>query len=496
MSDVVVLGGGAAGSVLAARLSEDAGRMVTLVEAGPDYGPPDSGRWPAEMLDARAIPDSHDWRDDQGTLAIARVIGGCSAHNLCFWIHPPDADYDEWAQLTGDDGWSAAGMRRFVARVERVMPRRHDTGADLSPWLQSCRAAADATGLGAVPDINDHRHPEGLGPMPLNARGTTRFNAAFAYLDAARARPNLTVLGDTLVSRLELDGPRVRAAVVRRGGAELRLDADTFVVAGGSYGSPAILMRSGIGPQAELRRHGIPVRLDLPVGEHLRDHLQTRIRVMPTAGLERRLAEHRDRGLGFACQGLARAISSQSEDGIFDAHLLVIAAPAEGGFVIGLNAALLKPRWTGTVRLRSADPEHLPVVTAQDVSDPADATALAGTVERCHALLEAVRGEWTGPVTADGAVAPYYHPVGTCAMGVPGDRVSVTDAAGRVHGVENLHVADASLMPSVPRANTHLPTLAVAERIAALLRGETRQARHAVTIQLEDGPRTRPSSPA
>lgn len=485
---VLILGGGTAGCVLAARLSEDPDRSVCLVEAGPDYGLHDDGAWPAELLDGREVPDSHDWRDDAGALMVARVIGGCSAHNLCFWIHPAAADWDEWASASGDSGWSGSAMSAYVDRVESVMPLRRSNSGEVNPWLQTCIDAATEIGLGALEDVNDHRHDTGLGPMPLNAVGTTRWNSAFAYLDAARGRSNLEILANSLVERVELSGDRAVGATVRHDGSQTLLRAERIVLTAGSYGSPAVLMRSGIGSEVELGRHGIAVAADLPVGRRLRDHFSVRLRLAPSAGMQARISEHAAGGLTFFSQGIARARSSQVGAGPWDLHLMVgLTTAAEGGFpersghVLGLNAAVVRPEWTGTVTLRSGDPAHLPLVTPQNLNSNRDMAAILDGVELCHELIrsKAADGTWQEQLAPDpglsgdalreycaAVVGPYFHPVGTCAMGRPGDGRSVVDACGRVHGFDNLHVADASIMPTIPRANTNLPVLAVAERIA------------------------------
>jgi choline dehydrogenase len=489
--DVLVLGGGTAGSVLAARLSEDQDRSVCLVEAGPDYGSHGDGAWPSELLDGRERPDTHDWRDETGPLMVARVISGCSAHNLCLWIHPAAADWEEWVRASGDNGWSPAAMRAQIDRVESVMPLRKFTVAELNPWLRTCMDAAAEIGLGVLDDVNDHRYDTGLGPTPLNAVGTTRWNAAFAYLDAARSRPNLTILADSLVERVELSGDRAVGALVSNSSSRVVLKGGRVILTAGSYGSPAVLMRSGIGPQSELARHGIPLAADLPVGQRLRDHLMVRMRFAPTAAMQDRIDEHATSGLTFFSQGMARARSSQVGDGPWDLHLMVgLVAAEKGGFperaghLLGLYAALVKPEWTGAVTLRSRDPAQLPLVTPQDLGCERDMVAILDGIELCGELIrsEAARGAWQEQLVPDpalagdalrdhcaGAVAPYFHPVGSCAIGRPGDGQSVVDATGRVHGFQNLYVADASIMPTIPRANTNLPVLAAAERIAELL---------------------------
>jgi choline dehydrogenase len=489
--DVLIVGGGTAGCVLAARLSESGGRSVCLLEGGPDYGPQNSGAWPSELLDGREGPDTHDWRDADRTMPVARVIGGCSAHNLCFWIHPAAADWDAWAAASGDGGWSAESMRTYIARAESAMPLRHFRGEEINPWLTTCIAAADEVGLGALKDVNDHRYATGLGPMPLNAVGTTRWNAAFAYLDLARGRPNLDVIADAMVERLELGRERAAGVRVRRNGSRSVIRARRVIVCAGTYGSPALLLRSGVGPEAELARHAIKAAAVLPVGERLRDHFSVALRLAPTASMQKRIDEHAASGLTFFSQGIGRACSSQARDGLWDLHLMVGLVPAEkGGFpersghVLGLNAALVSPDWTGSVTLYSTDPADLPLVTPQDLGCERDASAIADGVALCGDLIvaTAARGAWQERLTPEQGLSggglrehcarslrPYFHPVGTCAMGPADDGVSVVDASGRVHAFENLYVADASVMPVIPRANTNLPVLAAAERIADLL---------------------------
>ncbi len=245
--DVLVLGGGTAGSVLAARLSENPERTVCLVEAGPDYGPYADGRWPDDMLDARRLAFSHAWetdREDRSQLR-ARILGGCSAHNACVVIEGAPADYDEWG-----DGWTYDEIRPHLQRAREQLRTRPTAPAELTPWH---RAFADA-----APDAIPH---------DVNAVGMVRWNAAFAYLDPARSRPNLTILADVLVDRVLLDGARATGASTSAG----EIDAETVVLTAGAYGSPAILLRSGIGPE-----HG------LPVGEGLCDHVGVGLGFEPT----------------------------------------------------------------------------------------------------------------------------------------------------------------------------------------------------------------------
>jgi choline dehydrogenase len=213
--DVLVLGGGSAGCVLAARLSEDEGRTVCLVEAGPDYGAPDA--WPDELLDPGGIPDSHQW--DPGecpfTPLRAKVLGGCSTHNACL--------------LVWDDQLAELEPYRQKA-LATIAPEPFFYSEDeLSPWFSAVATAAEARGLDVARG-------------PFNIRGVVRWNAAFAYLEPARSRPNLTIRPNALAERVLFDGSRSIGAVVD--GEEIR--ADVVVVSGGAVGSPRILLRSGI----------------------------------------------------------------------------------------------------------------------------------------------------------------------------------------------------------------------------------------------------------
>jgi choline dehydrogenase len=422
--DVLILGGGSAGCVLAARLSEDADRSVCLVEAGPDYGPFGADRWPAEILDARNIPSTHDWEaatDERGT-ARAKIIGGCSAHNACLVLRGTEADYDEWG-----DGWSGAELAPYLDRAEAELQTQPAVADDAPPWHAATIEAGHSLGFQA-------------GPYRANAIDGVRWNAAFAYLDVARPRPNLTIRPGAHVDRLLLRGGRAAGAVLA-GGEELR--ARTVVLACGTYGSPAVLLRSGIGPG---------LRVDLPVGENLIDH--------PGVGVEWEAAADLTAPDGQASYGLL----------VPEPGLQLVPWASQPGSC-GLLTFLMKPRSSGRLTLQSDDPLAPPLIAHSHLSDERDigpivrAVGLARQVaatEPVASLIarEAVPGEMGVDQYVRENVRGYYHPVGTCATG------SVVDGQLRVHGVENLVVADASVMPTIPSANTHLTVLAIAERAA------------------------------
>jgi choline dehydrogenase len=437
---VVVVGGGSAGCVVAARLSES-GRRTCLVEAGPDYGPYSAGRWPADMLDARQLAFSHSWetdREDRSQLR-ARIIGGCSAHNACIMLPGAAADYDEWGH-----GWSHEVIRPYLARVESKMRVRRVAPEELSPWHRAFAAAADDAIL-----------------HPVNAVGTARWNAAFGYLDPVRGLDRLTILADTLVDRVVLEGDRAAGVVTTAG--ELR--AEAVVVAAGAYGSPGILLRSGIGPER-----------GLPVGDGLCDHVGVGFGFAGTERLQGEVAEFERSHPLFMAQVTIPLSTSVCAPGVCDVFFFPgLERTGTNAYEASVAVFAMKPASRGSVRLNSRDARAPLAIDHGFLSDPRDADVLAEGVDALRRLTAA------DPIQAyaDREIRPgpevpahdhvratargFFHPVGTCAIG------RVVDGNGRVYGIDGLFVADASIMPTIPRANTHLSTLAVAERMAELI---------------------------
>ncbi|WP_168713560.1 GMC oxidoreductase [Streptomyces sp. A0642] len=486
--DVVVLGGGVAGCVLASRLSEDRGRSVCLVEAGPDYGP-DPGGWPARTLDARALPREDVWERNVPVHRFrGRVIGGSSCVNGCWNTWGSAADHDEW-ERAGGPRWSSAAMEPYRAAAVRRMGLRTVPDRELSPWSRAALEAARELGHREV-DMG-LPGPPGHGLPLINSVDGRRWNAALAYLDAdTRRRPNLTVLGDSVADRLVLHGGRVEGVVVRADGVPRTLRAGLYVVASGAFGSPALLLRSGVGPADQLRDTGIDPAVDLPgVGENLIDQPGVFLPLVPTPELDAALAEKEHAGELYVNRVLVRAASEHAPENGWDLHILPSAGPPlfgslpPGRYEAGVSAFLVKPVSRGRVRLRSAGPDESPAIDPAFLSDPegrdmavlrsglATARRFAGSaaLRGLAALPEGPPAHELPEAELRARLGTYWHPVGTCAMGPASDPTAVVDGEGRVRGVANLRVADASVLPTVPAANTQLPVLAVAEMLAAAM---------------------------
>ena len=488
--DVLVVGGGSGGCVVAGRLAAESDAQVILVEAGPDYGPRASARWPGDLLDGGALVTSHDWGYHSGPIAgreqiafpRARVIGGCSSHNGCVVAVGCPEDYDGWAALTGDDRWGSSAVRPALARALARMVVRSYEDDEVGPFHRACLTAASELGLPRADDLDDLDGGIGFGIEPVNVEAGVRVNASFAYIDPARDRGNLSIIDRALCDRLLVtrDGIEV---VVRHDGEEVSIAAKTVVLAAGSYGTPAILQRSGVGAPAGLRNAGIAPVVDLPgVGRNLHDHPLAEVEFAGSERLRTLLAESSAVRFTPEEQTLGKLRSSHAT-GPFDLHLFPVAGHPHSllqGRVL-LVAAAMEPRSRGSLTVVGPDPEAAPVIDHGYLSDPSgiDLAVLAEGVERARELaataaLRTLIGREITP-SVDRSIAEYhahyYHPVGTCAMGADSNPLAVCDGAGRVRGLGSVLVADCSLMPVVPRANTNVPAVLVGEVIADHLLG-------------------------
>ena len=497
--DYVIAGGGTAGCVLAARLSEDPGTQVLLLEAGS-----------AELIPAMMVPDAWpdlvgsaaDWggvttpQADAGPLPYprGRGLGGSGAINAMAHVRAHQAVYDAWA-AGGAAGWAYADLLPYLKRSEHTEGRDPALrGADgpvrVAPVPETSRHPAAvalaealcALGCPVTGDLSGSRQ-EGVAWPDLAIADGRRVSPADAYLLPAVKRPNLTVLGGCLVTRLLISGGRCEGAAYLRNGVpqQARASAEVIVCAG-AVGSPQLLMLSGIGPAEHLRGVGIDLVADLPgTGANLQDHPVAMACYASAARLPRSRYNH-----GETYSALSSPLAGAWPDLHVFPILLPVAPPGlqapAGGFA--LVASVVAPDSRGSVRLASADPLGAPLVDPGLLHEPRD-------VERLEAGLAVIRQAaggaafarlgiteaHPGPGIRGGelrawvrrTVSSYYHPAGTCQIGT--DEGAVTDPELRVHGITGLRVADASVMPLVPNAHPNATVLAIAERAASLIVG-------------------------
>jgi 5-(hydroxymethyl)furfural/furfural oxidase len=556
--DVLVVGGGSAGCVLANRLTADGKLRVALVEAGPDtpIDNPDPVLWSSYPIVAYFDPRHHwtqlrvryqpppesgadvrPWRRYEQ----AKVLGGGSSINGMMANRGQTSDYDDWA-AQGATGWDWAGVLPYFKRLERDLdfggPMHGNAGplpirrVPKSEWPAFSLAAGEALTGGGFAEIADQSagFDEGWFPISINNIDDHRVSTATAYLDQrTRNRPNLTILTGTRVRRLLIEEQRATGVeIVRPDGSLGMIAAGEVVVATGAIHSPAMLLKAGIGPGSHLQALGIPVVADRPgVGRNLQEHPQIAVSSYLRPGARLRKGQGRHIFAGF------RYSSGVADCGAVDMYAVVVnrggwhpLAKKLGGFLIWVNKAYSQ----GAVTLGSADPDKEPLVDLNLLQDPRDTRRLMDGLKLLAKLYEhpsmrnvalrpfassyteagrdmaiVSKENWlrTAPVSwlLDGPerlrerilttrvtggnelpelvrddqrleafvrdrVNGTWHCCGTCKIGQPEDPLAVVDPAGRVIGVQGLRVADASIMPSVPCANTNIPAIMVGEKIS------------------------------
>jgi choline dehydrogenase len=488
-ADIIVVGAVSAGAVVASRLTEDPARTVLLIESGPDFGS-EADSQPSEIADADdSSATAFDWHHTgkpsrlgrEFPLYAGKVVGGSSATNNVMALRGHPAIYDGWA-ADGNDGWSFADLLPAFCRLERDMDfgERHWHGDAGPVRIRRCTAQEcdpvhtgflEAAAAQGHPPIEDHNEPLtiGAGKLPLNQVDGVRQSTALTYLTAARTRPNLRIHADTIVDRVLIDNGSVRG-VRLLGGSEIHTGA--VVLCAGAFGSPAILLRSGIGPANDIRAQGIPVVADRPgVGRNLHDHPLLRMMFSTDGGHARPVRQSLVTVRGGAAPDVQLFPSGPTQ--------------TEHGAVLTMLVALMTPQSRGRLHLTAPDPLAPLDIDPGHLSDQADLPRILLGVELAQQLLAnpqlarhigGTAPETRSLVSADGAelrnavvdqLNTYHHPVGTCRMGTSDDDRAVVDAAGHVYEVTGLSVADASIFPAIPSANTNIPTLMAAEHLAA-----------------------------
>lgn len=497
--DWIVVGAGGAGAVIAERLTAAGDARLLLLEAGPDFRTRDT---PADFLyrdthTAGPVERNPDfwWPDLEARRTTAqaprfyargRGAGGSSTVNGLISIRGVPEDFDGWA-AGGAAGWSfdavLPSFRRLEDELDFPAEPYHGTGGPIpiyrepqAGWGGMDRALGEAAVALGYGWADDHNAPgaTGASPLAMNIRDGRRVSTNDAYLEPARERPNLDVRGWTLVDRVLIEAGRACGVVTARGERfELEPGGEVIVCAGAVH-SPAILLRSGIGPRTDLQRLGIDVAAELPVGEGFQDHPSIWFDVPIRAELMRSFAgRHTNLAIRYS-SGLAGA---GPNDMMVLAMNHVVSGP-NAGFSIWVNRAFSR----GRVRLRSRDPDVDPEVDIRMLEDPRDRVRLEDGVERARELIDAraLASIRTGPAQiphrSDLAVlaSDAKHSSGGCRLGRAGDPAAVVDPDCRVIGVEGLRVADLSIAPEVVRGNTFLTAVMIGEHAAARIRRPAR----------------------
>jgi choline dehydrogenase len=509
--DVVIVGAGTAGCVLASRLTEDPDVSVLLIEAGRRSRKPEV-KIPAAF--SKLYRTDVDWGDSttpqtaldgrEVVFPRGRMLGGSAAMNAMMVLRGHRADYDGWA-AAGCTGWSWENVEPLFARSVNggafplaELPDRH-------VLAEAFVHAAQAAGIPLAADLNGENN-EGVGLVPVSQRRGRRFSVLDGYLGPARRRPNLTVVTRALVTRILLEDGRAVGVAFHPDTGELEDEAHCsreVVVCAGAIGSPHLLQLSGVGPRGPLEAAGVEVALEHPsVGSNLLDHLAAGLLVR-TRGVEtlasaeslRNLVRWAVRGRGPLTSNLGEAVAfvrSRPDLTAPDLELLLapvlfeeegLKPPSEHGLTLAV--VLLQPRSAGTVLLRSADPRDAPAIDPRYLTDTDGQDA--ATLLRGLRLARKVLAQEPLAAFTDGEILPgdgaqsdedllghirslsqtLYHPAGTCRMG--SDAGSVVDPQLRVRGIDGLRIADASVMPRLPRGHTNWPTVMIAERASELV---------------------------
>jgi choline dehydrogenase len=492
-TNVLIVGGGSAGGVLASRLTQDPDRTVRLLEAGSAFA---LASIPSDLLDPSHVPGKpeHDWgfkmrantRSPEISAPRGKALGGSSSVNATVAMRLTPDDIRKWNEH-GIDGWSEQEVESTFKAMENApagdaaihgragrFPVRQETHDQLTTSLKAFVDAGVAVGYEHVEDFNSQRR-EGIGGYPVNVVDNHRQSTAIVYLtQEVRDRPNLFIHGGVLVDRVLIENGRA-VGVIDADGNVYR--ADEVILSAGAYVSPAILMRSGIGPAAHLTGLGIDVLADLPVGERLTEQP---FYYLPYA-LKREYQDERPATGAMLWVPSSDALGDELDLHITATHLMPPELSPTGG-AITLGVSVVAPDSHGTIRLRSRGPRDQPVIDGNYLYQERDrrrmleAVKIGRQLARSPQMSPLIELEMApGPAiqsdddllrAVEANLESYGHPAATAPMGGAGDRARVVDSTGAVNGVERLRVIDASIMPEVPTVATNPTVIMIAEHLA------------------------------